>query len=156
MSTEKLQFLQAGVAASIKDLDEKATARFGLMNAQQMLEHLADFFEVSYEKIIFPLSVPEEHLPKYREFLYSDKQFRENTKAPSGVLGDMPLPLRQASFAAARQHLQGSVDQFIAYFRDEPAKKTLHPAFGYLNFDEWVLLHYKHVMHHLRQFDLVT
>ncbi|TXH28993.1 MAG: DUF1569 domain-containing protein, partial [Cyclobacteriaceae bacterium] len=36
-----------------------------------------------------------------------------------------------------------------------PAKKTTHPVFGALNFDEWILLHYKHVTHHSRQFGLI-
>jgi hypothetical protein len=31
----------------------------------------------------------------------------------------------------------------------------LHPAFGDLNFTEWVQLHHKHVTHHLKQFGLI-
>lgn len=155
MPAEKLLFLQEGMFEVLRSLNEDTTAKWGVMNAQQMLEHLAQFFDVSYEKIIFPLAVPEEHLPKYKVFLYSDKEFRENTKAPASVLGDLPLPMQQPSLEAAKENLQQSVNNFIAWFHNDPAKTTVHPAFGPLNFEEWVLLHHKHVRHHLKQFSLV-
>jgi tRNA A58 N-methylase Trm61 len=47
------------------------------MNVQQMVEHVTDFFKVSFDHIKFDLVTPEEHLPKYKEFLMSDKEFRE-------------------------------------------------------------------------------
>lgn len=154
MDTEKFDFIRFGLFDALASLEQATPPQWGLMNAQQMLEHLADFFDVSYEKIIFPLSVPEEHLPKYKAFLYSDKEFRENTKAPSNVLGDTPIAERFESLAAAKTNLQQSVANFIKYFEDNPGKQTMHPAFGLLNYDEWVLLHFKHVKHHLKQFNL--
>ena len=128
---------------------------WGKMNAQQMVEHLADFFDVSSGKIQFDLVTPEEHLPKYLEFLYSDKQFRENTKAPSSILGEEPQPARYADYSSARQHLKTSVEDFFKYFGANPGVKTIHPVFGSLTFQEWILLHYKHVRHHLRQFGVL-
>ncbi len=154
MNTEKLSFLRFGLFDSLVALDAGSTPTWGLMSAQQMVEHLADFFDVSYEKIIFPLSVPEEHLPNYREFLYSEKEFRENTKAPSNVLGETPIPERLDSLAEATTNLQQSVGLFIKYFEENPGKTTMHPAFGLLSFEEWVLLHFKHVKHHLKQFQV--
>ena len=125
------------------------------MNAQQMTEHWTDFFNVSVEKIIFPLVTPPEHLARYREFLYSDKAFKENTKAPAEVLGEEPLPLRTATLQDAKDKLKKTVEYFFKYFNDEPEKVTLHPAFGMLLYSEWLMLHYKHVKHHLRQFNLI-
>ena len=123
MDTQKLQFVTKGCLPLFKNITADATGNWGIMNAQQMVEHVAVFFDVSTEKIKFPLVTPVEHLPKYKEFLLSDKEFRENTKAPITVIGE---------------------------------KKTLHPVFGELNFEEWVLLHYKHVGHHLKQFGMVV
>jgi hypothetical protein len=154
MNTEKSDFLRFQLFDALAALDESATAKWGLMNAQQMLEHLADFFDVSYEKLVFPLSVPEEHLPRYKAFLYSDKDFRENTKAPENVLGETPIAERFGSLDAAKKNLQQSVDNFIKYFEENPGKQTMHPAFGLLSYEEWVLLHFKHVKHHLTQFHL--
>jgi Protein of unknown function (DUF1569) len=50
--------------------------------------------------------------------------------------------------------LQKSIAEFIDYFKDDISKTTLHPVFGELNFEEWILLHYKHMLHHGKQFGL--
>lgn len=155
MPGEKLQFIQDEMFLLLQNITEETKPVWGKMNAQQMLEHVADFFNVSTEKIVFALVTPEEHLPKYKDFLNSDKEFRENTKAPVTVLGEEPLPLRKASVEAAKDHLKKSVKEFISYFDTDSERKTMHPVFGLLNFEEWVLLHYKHVRHHLRQFGLL-
>ena len=155
MQEEKLQFLRKGMFLLLEKLTADKIQVWGKMNAQQMLEHLSDFFNVSTGKITFDLVTPAEHLPKYREFLYSDKEFRENTKAPSNVLGEVPLPERKANIESAREYLKKSVEEFINFFQGDIEKRTTHPVFGPLNFEEWVLLHYKHVRHHLRQFGLL-
>lgn len=150
---EKAHFLRTTSFESVNQLEEAKQPHWGKMNAQQMLEHLNDFYEISIQKLVFELAVPEEHLPKYKEFLYSPHPFKENTKAPKTVLGDHPLPLRTASLDAAKTQLQHTVEQFFHFFETEPSKTSKHPVFGPLHFEEWVLLHYKHVSHHLRQFE---
>jgi oxepin-CoA hydrolase/3-oxo-5,6-dehydrosuberyl-CoA semialdehyde dehydrogenase len=155
MDTQKLQFVTKGCLPLFKNITADATGNWGIMNAQQMVEHLAVFFDISNEKIKFDLVTPIEHLPKYKEFLLSDKEFRENTKAPTTVIGEEALPLQFATMQEALQNLEKSIAYFELYFKDEAEKKTLHPVFGELNFEEWVLLHYKHVRHHLKQFGVV-
>jgi hypothetical protein len=117
-----------------------------------MVEHISGFFRISTDKLKFPLAIPQELLPKYRAFLLSEKEFRENTKAP--VLPEEPLPLRCATIEEAIIDLEKQVNNFFKYFEDDPERKTLHPAFGELNFEEWVQLHHKHVKHHLKQFGI--
>lgn len=150
MNQQKSDFLRHDFLPHIKTIREETTPRWGKMNAQQMVEHVTNFFKVSTADILFPLTTPPEHLPKYREFLMSEKEFRENTKAP--VLPDEPLPLVWPDMPAAISKLEESVQQFFNFFEKDPLKKTLHPAFGELNFAEWVQLHHKHVKHHLKQF----
>ena len=154
MDLQKLNFITKECGSLFKNLSADAMGKWGKMNAQQAVEHLAAFFNVSAGKIKFDLVTPVEHLPKYKEFLLSDKEFRENTKAPTNVIGEEALPLRYANMDEALEKLAGSITAFENYFKDEPLKTTLHPVFGELNFEEWVLLHYKHVMHHARQFGL--
>ena len=55
----------------------------------------------------------------------------------------------------ASEKLAEAIAAFESYFKDDGPKICLHPVFGELNFEEWVLLHYKHVIHHARQFGLV-
>ena len=156
MNQEKFNFLKNKFLPLLKNLPADAKGKWGKMNGQQMVEHVSGFFAVSYEKLKFPLVTPVEHLPKYKEFLMSEKEFRENTKAPDNVLPDEPPPLRNASMDEAIKALEKSVHYFFTYFSENPDKKTLHPVFGELNFAEWVQLHHKHVTHHLKQFGLIA
>ncbi len=155
MDEQKLIFITKKCLPLFKTLPANAEPKWGKMNSQQMVEHVAAFFLVSTEKIKFDLVTPVEHLPKYREFLFSEKEFKENTKAPANVIGEEALPLRYATMTEALENLAGTIAYFENYFKADADKKTLHPVFGELNYEEWVLLHYKHVTHHLRQFGLL-
>lgn len=152
MTDEKRSFLKHDLIPLLKQLAGDEKGKWGKMNAQQMVEHVSGFFKVSTGKIHFPMTTPEEHLPKYKEFLMSEKEFRENTKAP--VLPEEPLPLQYSTMQEAIDDLTESVNDFFDFFNDPSVKTTLHPAFGELNSKEWVQLHHKHVIHHLKQFGL--
>ena len=155
MDEQKLNFITKNCTALFKDLPAATIGSWGKMNAQQTVEHLAAFFNVSAGKIKFDLVTPVEHLPKYKEFLLSDKEFRENTKAPASVIGEEALPLQNATMNEALEKLGESIAAFENYFKDDADQRSLHPVFGELNFEEWVLLHYKHVTHHAKQFGLL-
>ena len=155
MDSEKLQFIQSDFPRLLETLQPGTPAKWGKMNAQQMVEHVADFFKVSGNKIQFGILTPEEHLPKYMDFLHSDKAFRENTKAPAAVLPEEPLAERNPGLPEAIAELKSEVAFFNDYFSEDPERRTAHPVFGNLNYEEWVLLHYKHVQHHLKQFGLL-
>ncbi len=156
MTEQKLAFLQSAYIPLTLQLTENSAAKWGKMNAQQMVEHVADFFKVSTGEIVFPLLTPLEHLPKYKAFLLSDKEFRENTQAPLDVLPSEPLSTRCPNLEDAIAKLQRSISNFIKHFETDPHAQTVHPVFGVLNYEEWVLLHYKHVLHHAKQFGLVV
>ena len=155
MDEQKWNFISKEYTTLLTNLPGNAVGKWGKMNGQQMVEHVAAFFAVSAGKIKFDLVTPPEHLPKYKEFLLSDKEFRENTKAPTSVISEEAQPLRYANMEEALENLQQSITGFQDYFKDDKLKTTLHPVFGELNFEEWVLLHYKHVTHHARQFGLM-
>ena len=152
MDNNKLNFIKEGFPSFADNLTADASGKWGKMNAQQMAEHVADFFKVSTNKIKIPFVSSPEHLEKLRMFLYSDKEFRENTKAP--VLPDEPFPVRFASMKESVDELKNEIADFILLFEKEKGLITQHPVFGDLNFEEWVMLHYKHVMHHAKQFGL--
>jgi len=155
MSTEKQQFLCSGFTPLLKQRSAEDRGKWGKMNAQQMTEHVADFFMVSSQKKNFPVVTPEEYLPKFKAFLLSDKEFRENTEAPKEIVPEEPFPARNDSMSSAVDELQKEIDDFVLYFEAHPGVKTVHPVFGELDFDEWVQLHHKHVTHHAKQFGLL-
>ncbi len=154
MNNQKLQFIETDVLPLLATLDPAESGQWGKMNAWQMTEHLIGFFKVSTNKLIFPLVTPAAVLIKMLQFLRSDKPFRENTIAP--VLPEMPLPVQLATYEIALEQLQTEINDFIEKFTHTPGLTTQHPVFGNLDFDDWVLLHYKHVTHHLKQFGLVV
>ena len=153
MDEEKLNFIKNDFIKKLNGLTPGSVSKWGKMNAQQMVEHISGFFRVSTNKLHFPLATPPEQLPKFKEFLRSDKEFRENTKAP--VLPEEPVPVQFASFEDALNDLEKELNDFLRQFAANPGLTTQHPVFGDLNFEEWVLLHYKHVIHHAKQFGLI-
>lgn len=156
MDGQKLYFITDQFTLLLKPLSASVTGKWGKMNAQQMIEHLAFVFKFSSKKIILPLQTPVEFLPKFKAFLLSDKEFRESTKAPDIIIPEEPLALRNLSYAEAINELETEIGDFVLYFKDDPERKTLHPVFGELNFEEWILLHYKHLVHHAKQFELMN
>lgn len=152
---EKLDFLKNQYILLIRSADPATTPKWGKMNFQQMVEHVSAFFKVSTHKLKFDLVSPPEHMPKLKEFLMSDKQFRENTKAPTSIIGEEPFPVHYTSSEEAVAKLEKEVNHFFHFYETNPAATAVHPVFGELNFEEWVRLHYKHVTHHLRQFGLL-
>jgi len=154
MDQQKLNFLSKDLVPLLRTLSPDTKMKWGKMNAQQMVEHIAGFFKVSTNKLHFPLVTPVDQLPKFMAFLHSDKEFRENTKAP--VLPEDPLPVQFESMEAAVNDLEMEIKDFILLFSNNGSLTTQHPVFGDLNFDDWVLLHYKHVVHHAKQFGLMA
>ena len=154
MDEDKLVFLTDKFLPAIEGLSVSRIGKWGKMNGQQMVEHLTTIFNNSSGKMVLPLLSAPEHMERLRAFLYSDKDFRENTKAPEAIFPEEPLPVVNETMQESVSELKAAVDGFTNHFTATPGVKTTHPVFGELNFEEWVLLHYKHVTHHLRQFGL--
>lgn len=153
MDSQKLDFIKFDFIKLIKKLPADITGKWGKMTAQQMVEHASGFFKVSTNQLHFPLVTAVEHLPKYKEFLLSEKEFKENTKAP--VLPEEPMPLMNKSIEDAIADLEKQIQSFADKFSSGEILTSQHPVFGDLNFEEWVLLHYKHLLHHAKQFGLM-
>jgi len=150
MNKEKEIFLRKKFVTLLQQLNDTAPARWGKMNVQQMIEHFTDALMAANGKIRLPVITPADKLPRFYEFLLSEKQFKENTKSP--VLGDDPAPIRKNTKQAAIGKLQEELIYFFETFRNNPGLKTINPAFGELNYEENIQLLYKHALHHLRQF----
>ena len=152
MSFEKENFLRTRLVRYMQQLDPAAPARWGKMNVQQMIEHYAGDAvrnangRLKIEKII----TPPERLGAMREFMMSDKPFKENTINP--LMGKEPTALRFNTVQAAIGALQQELIFFFEAFGKDPNLITRNPFFGDLNFEQNVQILYKHALHHLRQF----
>ena len=152
MNFEKENFLRTKLVFLLQKLQTDTQPLWGKMNVQQMIEHFTDVMMVANGKIRLPVVTPADKLPKFREFMMSEKPFKENTRSP--VLPEEPLPLKKHTKEAAIGKLQEEVIHFFEVFEKDPAMKTTHPVFGELDFDMNIQILYKHALHHLRQFGI--
>ena len=150
MSLEKENFLRTRFISYLQRLDPATPPLWGKMNVQQMVEHFTDVVMVANGKIKLDIVTPAEKLPLYKEFMMSEKPFKENTKSP--VLPEEPLPLKKHTVQAAIGKLQEELIYFFHAFDTNPNLKTIQPVFGELDFAENIQLLYKHAIHHLNQF----
>ena len=152
MNFEKENFLRTKFIPLLQKLNSDTQPLWGKMNAQQMIEHFTDVMMVASGKIKLPIATPADKLSRLREFMMSEKPFKENTKSP--VLGEEPAPLRKHTREASIGKLQEEIIYFFEAFEKNPAMKTTNPVFGELDFDMTVQLLHKHALHHLKQFGI--
>lgn len=152
MTLEKENFLRSKLVPALQKAAPSTPPRWGKMTLHHMVEHLADVMKVASGRLVMEIVTPAERLPLYREFLMSDKPFRENTRSP--VLPEEPLPLRTRTLQAAIGKLQEEIIYFFEVFEQTPGLSTTHPVFGKLDFNENVQCVYKHALHHLQQFGI--
>jgi hypothetical protein len=152
MSLEKENFLRTKLVTYLQRLNPDTKPLWGKMNVQQMIEHYAgDAVRNANGRLkIDKMVTPPENLNRMREFMLSDKPFKENTKNP--LMSEEPAPLRYKTVQAAIGALQQELIYFFEAFEKDPKLVTRNPFFGDLTFEQNVQLLYKHALHHLRQF----
>lgn len=145
-------FLQKEQFDLLAHLHHNTTPQWGIMSAQHMVEHLGSLYVFTLEKTNIEAFFSPEKLERNYLYLIQNKQaFYKNIRLP-GL--EKPLPLRYTSLAESIEALNYLVQDFYTYFKNQPAKKTVHPAVGSLCFSEWEYIHYAHSHHHLYQFNL--
>lgn len=155
MNIEKEDFLRTSLVIHLQRLNPATAPRWGKMNVQQMIEHFGrDAVRNANGRLkIDKIITPPENLERMRDFLMSDKPFKENTKNP--LMAEEPLPLKYKTVQGAIGALQQELIYFFEAFDHRPDLITRNPFFGDLNFEQNVQLLYKHALHHLRQFNVV-
>ncbi len=154
MEDNKIKFLKNQFIPLFASLDAKTKGQWGILNAQQVVEHLSKSIQVASGKVKIPPVTAEEHLLKVRNFMLSDKPFKENSKNP--LMRDDGDPIQHASMQEAIEELKTELNYFFAIFEKNNTLTTNNPLFGTLNFEENIHLLYKHALHHLRQFNLMV
>ncbi|HYK57205.1 MAG TPA: hypothetical protein VEV15_12110 [Flavisolibacter sp.] len=155
MNADKEKFLRYQLITLLRRVPSDTPPQWGKMSLQQMIEHFADSVRIaSGKKIYTDIVTPEEHLQKMRDFILSDKPFKENTVNP--LMPVLPAPVQTRSVEEALQELQAEINYFFAVFEKNNLQVTRNPFFGDLNFEENVHLLYKHALHHLKQFGVTV
>jgi hypothetical protein len=151
MDAAKLSFLKDRYISVIRAISPETKPLWGKMTFQQMVEHMSGFIKISSGKTVYTEFVtPIDKLPAYKNFIMTDKEFRENTVSP--ILPESPLPVRNATIKEALEELEEELSYFFRVFEKDKLLQTRNPIFGDLNYEENIALLYKHAMHHLKQF----
>jgi Protein of unknown function (DUF1569). len=138
----------AEVKERLRRLRPDGVRQWGTMNAAQAVAHCAGGLEMALGDRT-PPRVPIGRLLGWMIkplALGNDKPMRQNTPTvPEIVVTD------ERDLAVERQRLDQLIDRFVAA---SPSGLTTHPHsfFGRLTPEEWAVLMYKHLDHHLRQF----
>jgi oxepin-CoA hydrolase/3-oxo-5,6-dehydrosuberyl-CoA semialdehyde dehydrogenase len=146
-------FLRTFFFGALDALTPDHRPRWGLMTAQQMVEHLVWTFEVSTGRAEVECPTPKDQIERLKKFLYRNHPTPQEFMNPALTEG---LPaLRYPDLRQARAALMTEVDRFIEQQRTHPTAIHTHPIFGPIGVEEWSRTHFKHGLHHLLQFGLV-
>ena len=150
-----MEFVQADLCAFLEileNLDKKKSASWGKMTPQRMIEHLSDCIYMSCGIGNHELLIPEEKIKGMQAFLYSDKEMPQNILVP---FAKENTPLRNTDIELAIDEFTMAWVDFEEMYSEDPQKTALHPYYGNLNYEQWLLLHSKHFTHHFTQFGLM-
>ena len=155
MSAEKTDFLKNRFIPLLKQIPSDTPPSWGKMTFQQMIEHFTDYTRIASGKIPFAdIITPSEHLERSRNFLMSDKPFRENT--PNPLMPEVPAPVKNPSVELAIKELKKELDYFFDVFEKNKLQVTRNPFFGDLTYEQNIQLLHKHALHHLKQFGVMV
>lgn len=148
-----MEFFKQTIPAALDKLNEDTERVWGTMSPQAMVEHVVGSWMISNGRAQIGLVVPEESLPKRREFLFSDRPYERGIPNPTQSPGGQKL--RKPDLQSAKDALLNEMDRFFEHHKENPEVIYTHPVFGNLDFDGWLVFQEKHMGHHFRQFGLI-
>jgi len=136
------------VKKRVAQLRPDSERQWGTMNPAQVLDHCCRGFEMAAGQIRPPRALIGRILgPIIKPMaLKNDDPMRKNSPTAKELLVQ-----EERDFDAERERLCGLIDRFVT---TGPTGCTTYPHmfFGRLTPEEWAILMYKHMDHHLRQF----
>ena len=141
------------VREKLGSLSQDSKPIFGLMNAQQMIEHLSAITKIANGNWQVDVFVSDEKTARRKPFLDTENELEIGFKP--NLLAEEPNPLQFKSIQEAIDDLVFQIQYFVKVFEGNPTKTVVHPFFGELDFDYWKKFQVKHFTHHFKQFGLV-
>ncbi len=126
---------------------------FGMMNAQQMIEHLSFVTQISNGNLKVDVFVDDEKAARRKPFLDTENEIQPGFKV--SFLSEDCVTLKFDSLATAIDDLTNQVKHFLTVYETQKIKNVVHPFFGTLDFEYWKKFHVKHFTYHFKQFGLV-
>jgi hypothetical protein len=155
MNATQVSFLKNDLIPLLGSIPSDKQPAWGNLTLQQMIEHLSDVQRLASGKISNKiLVVPEEKIPNLQKFLMSDKPFPQGVVNP--IFPKDPQPVRNATINEALNELRTEIDFYFSLIESEQEFSILHPYFGQLNKEMNLQAIYKHALHHLKQFGVLS
>jgi len=131
-------------------LNPDAQPLWGKMTPQQMVEHMADQITWTNGKQTCTCSRTPEEAEKVRQrMIYTDAELPKNI-----VSGTLPSEYVYPNIATAVDAIMNELADFDTHYQQSNVKE-MHPGFGLMNHNEWIIWHNKHFTHHLKQFGVI-
>jgi hypothetical protein len=139
--------IRNGMIQRLRRLTPESRPEWGSLTAPRLLCHLVDTLEMSLGEISVPSANTKalQRFPLKHLFLYV-APFPKGASAPGELLSTQPT-----DFESDRQRAVGLIERLAATARGPGGE---HPFFGPLTNEEWNVLQWKHVSHHLKQFGI--
>ena len=139
----------------LAQLQPDSIARFGIMSAQHMIEHLALAVRYGNGREPQELQYRQEKADKIKFYVINtDNEIQAGFKSPTLPLDDL-LPLKHLDLGSAIENLRLELKLFDEYFKANPESRPVNPTMGVLTHEEWIIFQNKHITHHFKQFGLL-
>ncbi len=149
-----VEFNKTNVAKALDQLTEEHTAEWGILTPQHMVEHLEYFMQMALGKVETEIITPANRIARFQESLFNYRAMHRNFDHP--LLKEKTLEdLRFDNLEAAKVALLSVIDEYEAFFKENPGIQTPNTIFGMLDKQLWDLMNRKHFHHHFSQFGLV-
>jgi hypothetical protein len=131
----------------LSKLGPQASRQWGKMDAAQMMAHVSTAMEAGTgDKPLKQRLIGKVFAPFVRRAFLGEKPFPRNSPTdPTFVMADAK------DFAKEKEHLTKLIERFYSAGPDAAGKHT-HSFLGRVSGDDWGVVMYKHLDHHLRQF----
>lgn len=148
----KSNFFSQTLPAALSKLTSDSIPLWGIMSAEEMVDHLRRGVLVSLATKSVEITTPPEKLPALKRFLMSDKPFIKNLPKPKEY---SLTKMFNGDLEELKDELHLEIENMHVFFDANPNFTAVHPSFGILSTLEWLHLHEKHFTHHFTQFDLL-
>ena len=136
----------AHIIARLQALQPTAQAQWGKMNVAQMLAHCQAPFETYFGHMKLKQSFIGLLFGGFvKKKLFSNQPWKKNLPTAKEF-----MVFDERDFNIEKEKLLSFIKRFIAEGKNISSPK--HPFFGKMNHQEWGILAYKHLDHHLQQF----
>ena len=134
----------------LNNLDKNSKAQWGKMDVSQMLKHCQGPLNIALEREALSTKLgffQKFMMSLYKPLLYNDKPWKHNL--PTAKEFRITTPQQ---FLIEKEKLEQLILEFSK--KTEVKNWPNHPLFGYFTPEQWGKMQYKHLDHHLTQFNV--